>query len=993
MPIEVISNNAVDTTLTADITSGATTMTLTSVVGWPTTGQWRALLRDGAKAEIVLCTPNSGATYNIQRAMEPVVGQDNTLYSTAQAWTAAGTTVHHIITGGSIDTKLAKTGGTMTGNLLMAPGASVRDSFGWQARNEQQMRLALGWGNGGQPSTVPRSRGFTAFDFSYLDLVPLNANAKQFQMATFDGRRVMMLPFGTFYAPLGTIASYDISKPFADGASWEFADLPTITGDTQAQGFLGGVSDPQGYLYFCPCIVPGGTGVTLGPNKAFRFNTGGELSVASNYEVFDFSTITGPGGPPTQYYSWQSMVCDGRYIYYVPCTKQNTGVITNVTNVVNPTVTIQSAHGLVAGDTVIIANVGGAIGVNGSWTVTTVPTSTTYTITTGAPGIYSGGGTSSCITPHGQCMRFDTQGAIGGFSSAFTNPANWSTFDLATINAQCVAFLGGIYDGRYIYFIPFAKSTGTPDNGMLLRFDTTDLRGFRDPGSYTTVDLEAMLSPAGSFLSVKQASRSVGFCGGIMVGPYLILTPFGGGAGLVGTTTAQRSLAVLYDTRLPIGDYRAYRTFDLRTIERKKYSVTAVTGTTNPTLTIGTHSLSAGQYVNISAVGGIAGINKTLYIQSTAPTTITVTATVTGTYTTGGSVTSGADETMGYQFGGFDGQYVHFTPSYNSARTASDCVCPPWVRWDVRLPFDEASSWSFVNTPLLGLFAIPAACTGLTFDGRFLYHAPYTGNTATYAPVIRVDTGSPNLAGMVDPLPDLYRLPTSLGGKYPPIVDDFIGGGSASLAIGNLGWFLQGGNITTAVAATDDHDGIIRFTSSATLGAANGIALVSGSSAGNGSVFVNGNNAKPFDLTFIVQIKAPSAAPTYRIGLTKDISTAQPTDGIYLECLNTDTSWFIVIRAASAQSRHNTGIAVSNNTWYTLRLKYDPPYMKYSINGQALQAYGFVIQSAANWFNTVAPPTMPTLALSPFVSLIPSSNVLQTIDIDYFELLRNAAVR
>lgn len=67
-------------------------------------------------------------------------------------------------------------------------------------------------------------------------------------------------------------------------------------------------------------------------------------------------------------------------------------VVTGVTNVANPTITTSAAHGLAVGNVVAIFNVGGAAGVNGNFTVATVPTATTFTITAAAPGVYTSGG-------------------------------------------------------------------------------------------------------------------------------------------------------------------------------------------------------------------------------------------------------------------------------------------------------------------------------------------------------------------------------------------------------------------------------------------------------------------------------------------------------------------------------------------------------------------------------------------------------------------------
>ena len=50
--------------------------------------------------------------------------------------------------------------------------------------------------------------------------------------------------------------------------------------------------------------------------------------------------------------------------------------------------------------------------------------------------------------PDGIVTRYDTQ---GGFGSS----ASWATFDVATVNPAARGFIGGAFDGRYIYLIPY----------------------------------------------------------------------------------------------------------------------------------------------------------------------------------------------------------------------------------------------------------------------------------------------------------------------------------------------------------------------------------------------------------------------------------------------------------------------------------------------------------------------------------------------------------
>jgi hypothetical protein len=75
------------------------------------------------------------------------------------------------------------------------------------------------------------------------------------------------------------------------------------------------------------------------------------------------------------------------------------GGVTGVTNATYPTITTSSAHGLSVGQAVVIASVGGATGVNGTWTVVAVPNANQFMISVPAPGAYTSGGTVSGPAP------------------------------------------------------------------------------------------------------------------------------------------------------------------------------------------------------------------------------------------------------------------------------------------------------------------------------------------------------------------------------------------------------------------------------------------------------------------------------------------------------------------------------------------------------------------------------------------------------------------
>ena len=68
---------------------------------------------------------------------------------------------------------------------------------------------------------------------------------------------------------------------------------------------------------------------------------------------------------------------------------------------------------------------------------------------------------------HGEVLRYDT-------TSNFESAESWSTFDAGAngVGNDPVGYAGGIFDGKYIYFVPFKDSNGQY-HGEVLRYDTT----------------------------------------------------------------------------------------------------------------------------------------------------------------------------------------------------------------------------------------------------------------------------------------------------------------------------------------------------------------------------------------------------------------------------------------------------------------------------------------------------------------------------------------
>ena len=96
-----------------------------------------------------------------------------------------------------------------------------------------------------------------------------------------------------------------------------------------------------------------------------------------------------------------------------------------------------------------------------------------------APGIIGS-------SPAGTVTRYDTR-------EPFVS-GNCTCFDLRQVNSNCVYFWGALFDKRYLYFIPYNSGT----SGFLTRFDTT--QQFDSVSSYSVFNLTAVCSSAKGFI-------------------------------------------------------------------------------------------------------------------------------------------------------------------------------------------------------------------------------------------------------------------------------------------------------------------------------------------------------------------------------------------------------------------------------------------------------------------------------------------------------------
>jgi hypothetical protein len=206
----------------------------------------------------------------------------------------------------------------------------------------------------------------------------------------------------------------------------------TATQNAAALGFVGAVYDDR-YVYLVPFDNEGHE------NNGYsgwvsRYDTTMSFTSVSAWTSFDTSVL-----PPGESYGFQGAAFDGRYVYLVP---DRQTVVTRLDTQGN----FSSSSAWSTYDTLplIGAEAGAAAfhfvtaGFDGRY-VYFVPTGTGF----------------------GTVVRFDT------FSTSFSAPCAWSTYDLTSSNSLGQNFTSVVYDGQYLYFVP--------SGSVMFRYDTKTL--------------------------------------------------------------------------------------------------------------------------------------------------------------------------------------------------------------------------------------------------------------------------------------------------------------------------------------------------------------------------------------------------------------------------------------------------------------------------------------------------------------------------------------
>jgi hypothetical protein len=388
---------------------------------------------------------------------------------------------------------------------------------------------------GGDDAATPTVYGdFTdSARWSTFDLANLPKAPHGFVGGAFDGRYVYLAPYAdssNHYT--GHVVRYDTTAPFSDATSWRMFDATTV--HPYAQGFIGAAFDGR-HVYFVPHEAANDAGPFYN-SVVLRFDSHGTFDDPSAWSTFDAATLDGNA----RFFS--GAIFDGRYLHFAPGNLGRTARFDTQGDFANAAAwSIASDYvdrrigGTFDGQFIYYAHAE-ALGSTGvirydTKQPFTSPASWTRFATDGVAsqgaGPVSFGGSAfdgefvyfspanSNNTPYTLVTRFDPSGS-------FADAGSWSTFDVATLDKTAGSFLGAVFDGRFVHFVP--SGNGAPSIAM--RYDTS--ASFADPAAWQKFDTTTINAYARSFF------------GGVFDGRFVYYVPSGGPA-----------LVVRFDAKTP----------------------------------------------------------------------------------------------------------------------------------------------------------------------------------------------------------------------------------------------------------------------------------------------------------------------------------------------------------------------------------------------------------------------------------------------------------
>ena len=321
----------------------------------------------------------------------------------------------------------------------------------------------------------------------------------------------------------------------------------------------------------------------------------------------------------------------------------------------------------------------------------------------------------------------------------FHDPTSYAAYDVEQVTEiRTVNYYGTAFDGRHLFFSP--QDEGHQYHSRVLRYDTG--KPFKDPASWDAYDLGMIHSHQGVAFD----------------GRYIYFPPgYEGNANYAAIKEDQHSGQIIrYDTYSDFKDRQSWQTFDSKTLSRQAtnfdggafdgrhiYFVPLSNGyVLRYDTRVDFADQRSWQYFDISRFNkggwyvGAVFDGRFLYFIAYAHSTIV-------RYDTEGDFQDPCNwhsyqanlDTSGFDGGIFDGRYLYFIPWTNSA---GHHHCN-FLRYDTLGEFDDPAAWSTCNAGhVTGIDTV--GYNGGAFDGRFLYGAPVCDDTAFHGRILRYDT-------------------------------------------------------------------------------------------------------------------------------------------------------------------------------------------------------------------------------------------------------------
>lgn len=325
--------------------------------------------------------------------------------------------------------------------------------------------------------------------WSSYSINDLTQNTPGLYGAIFDGRRIVF--------PNGTSAyedhhlQFDTQGDFQN--SWKsFNSNPEIS-----NGYRGGTFDGR-YIYFTPTLPEhNGAAAQTYDSVAARYDTQADFGSLSSWTSFNLTQKSGTEDLTVPGY--RGAAFDGHYVYFAPSWVGDT-----------------PSGNATRYDTT------GPFDDKASWTDFDLATIDVHAVNfdgavLAGKYLYFVPGLRGSLA-----MRYDT-------TASFTDKASWSSFSTETIDAKAANFGGGVFDGRYLYFVPDHQT----EIGYITRYDTQ--ASFEDASSW------AIYNPIGTGFT-----DSLSFGGAAWDGRFVYFVP-----------TAADFL-VRYDPKLPFDSASAW---------------------------------------------------------------------------------------------------------------------------------------------------------------------------------------------------------------------------------------------------------------------------------------------------------------------------------------------------------------------------------------------------------------------------------------------------